>query len=435
MSFTQIINSKLPVELNQYSHNYPEIVLLEEPQLLTIPTPDGSGQVVHPAVVFTSSKFGGYYYWMAFTPYPNSNAALENPCIVASNDGLTWVVPAGVTNPLAPTPEGERYNADTQLIYDGVNGKLYVWSQYGGGETKSFRVETSNGTTWSEPLEMAVSLGQAAMLLRRNGDWQIWNSDQAGAANTTDFYNGYFRGRTSVNGIDWTPLKYVYSNTQQTGYAWHLSVSMSLTGHDFLLSGAPKGQGIPNCLYYGYSEQGDIITFNPIPILTPKTGTWYGATVYHSCMVPAFDGKNYALFISAKNEAGQWHIGRALARKSAQPSVPVGHEKTWRRILLDKSYTVTKGASLSLERLNVRNVEKFVVSVEREFSAHNYCVYYNKGLTGVNEAVLGDLTTPADPGYRAFSGTKDIAILDLVLQIKNQDESNDHTYAVKVYAW
>ncbi|KPC69163.1 hypothetical protein ADL26_19245, partial [Thermoactinomyces vulgaris] len=69
---------------------------------LFIPTPtDGEdGQATHPAVVYTGTAFSDYPYWMAMTPYTGSNDAEEDPCILASNDGVSWTVPSGLVNPI-----------------------------------------------------------------------------------------------------------------------------------------------------------------------------------------------------------------------------------------------------------------------------------------------------------------------------------------------
>src|SRR5699024_8293928 len=74
------------------------IYLTQKPQILDIPTYEGSGKAVHPSVHAFRIPWNGYRFWMAFTPYPNTQH--ENPSIVASGDGVNWVVPSGLTNPI-----------------------------------------------------------------------------------------------------------------------------------------------------------------------------------------------------------------------------------------------------------------------------------------------------------------------------------------------
>jgi hypothetical protein len=66
---------------------------------------------------------------MAFTPYPNSNSALENPSILASNDGVNWEEPNGLTNPIAH-PESGHYLSDPELVYDNRNNVLVLLRSY-----------------------------------------------------------------------------------------------------------------------------------------------------------------------------------------------------------------------------------------------------------------------------------------------------------------
>lgn len=46
-------------------------------------------------------KWGGYRYWMVLTPNQDGYSQYENPCLAASNDGVNWVVPNGIENPLS----------------------------------------------------------------------------------------------------------------------------------------------------------------------------------------------------------------------------------------------------------------------------------------------------------------------------------------------
>lgn len=63
---------------------------------------------------------------MAYTPYPSGSTQHENPCIATSNDLRKWVVPVGLTNPLAFAPEN-GYNSDTHLVYRPDLDRLEVW--------------------------------------------------------------------------------------------------------------------------------------------------------------------------------------------------------------------------------------------------------------------------------------------------------------------
>lgn len=117
---------------------------------LTTPTSDGSGEAVHPGVIYSSSGWNGYKYWMAITPFPNADSSKENPEILCSNDGNTWVVPTGLTNPIMPKPAGSAYNSDTDLILAGIT--LYcIWREtLLATYDKIYLSSSIDGVTWTE---------------------------------------------------------------------------------------------------------------------------------------------------------------------------------------------------------------------------------------------------------------------------------------------
>ena len=49
---------------------------------------DGGNQPTHPSVIDMKQMWHGFRYWMAYSPYPYSDGAEENPCVCASNDFL-----------------------------------------------------------------------------------------------------------------------------------------------------------------------------------------------------------------------------------------------------------------------------------------------------------------------------------------------------------
>src|SRR5690349_7627397 len=86
--------------------------------VLNLATFDGSGQVVHPDVVFLPHSWdnGQARLAMAITPYPYGDAGRENPSLFVSEAGDTWAVPATATNPIVQPTAG--YLSDPALVFD-----------------------------------------------------------------------------------------------------------------------------------------------------------------------------------------------------------------------------------------------------------------------------------------------------------------------------
>ena len=83
---------------------------------LDLETYDGSGETIHPDIVYFPDGWHGYKFWMVNTPYPNNDGALENPSIWCSNDGSSWVIPDGLTNPIVAKP-ASGVNTDPCIMY------------------------------------------------------------------------------------------------------------------------------------------------------------------------------------------------------------------------------------------------------------------------------------------------------------------------------
>jgi hypothetical protein len=114
----------------------------------------GDFSVVHPSVLYFENGWNGYQYWMAINPYPKSNANYENPYIYCSIDGLNWIQPAGISNPITPKP-AIGYGSDVHLVKD-IDGKtVHCITRDVGTSTNSairrLRVLSSiNGINWTE---------------------------------------------------------------------------------------------------------------------------------------------------------------------------------------------------------------------------------------------------------------------------------------------
>lgn len=82
----------------------------------------------------------------------------ENPSIVASNDGVHWEVPNGLTNPIDPQPSSTRYhNCDADMIYNPeMDAMMGYWNwadDQAGGVGAEVRLRISyDGVHWGVPV-------------------------------------------------------------------------------------------------------------------------------------------------------------------------------------------------------------------------------------------------------------------------------------------
>lgn len=254
---------------------------------LTVPTYEGSGYTVHPSVVDMGEPWNGYRYWLADTPFPAQNDDYENPSIFASHDGLTWVVPDGLTNPIDPWPGGPGYNSDTELVYDPEAGRMICfWRDWNGAGTLIFCCsESTDGISWT-PQQNLVTLpysppnvaGAFSPAVWRNGpgDWFAWFIGE----------NNYWQLRTATDPTgEWSaPTNLTFNGTPTGGLpgTWHGDVVKDSSGIYRAISSAPKFD--PNAIYLASSLDG--IAWSGWTILmSSRNGEW-DEWLYRASIVP-----------------------------------------------------------------------------------------------------------------------------------------------------
>ena len=216
---------------------------------LRVPTPywDGTDddwsnhQATHPSVVQFDEPWNGYKYWMAFTPYPHNQEALENPCVVGSNDGIKWESPLSLVNPIYDTPT-DGYNSDTHIFYNSERNIIEVWwrevtTVSGQSIERILRKEIEDGIVSPTAEEMVKHIHDrwalyllSPSIIYDEGQYKMWFSRQA------PNWNKYLYYMTSVDGKNWTEPVIVQSNGENL-ICWHASVTrhngvLHLLNHD-----------------------------------------------------------------------------------------------------------------------------------------------------------------------------------------------------------
>lgn len=262
---------------------------------LTVPThvsPAG-GQLTHPSVVFFPEPWNGFQYWMAMTPYPGGNDAHEDPNIVASMDGINWVVPNGLTNPLDDAPGSPRYNSDTDLVF--AQGKLWCFWRYldtgAGDASENLYVRTSeDGVTWT-PKQLVYRSNQntrrlvSPTFIYEEGVWTMWAVDIAQTPNRL----------VRLTSADGTPLQGTWSNPQNCTLTmpsgrdpWHVEIRRVGDRLYGIMNDCISGQsGAQGNLYMIESRNGLTWTRGS-GVLVPQSQSGEHDALYRSTFVPEF---------------------------------------------------------------------------------------------------------------------------------------------------
>lgn len=316
----EVINEK------QFQSIYSTGLFKNAPKPLITPTYEGSGQAVHPSVIdfkveYNLEAWRGYRYWMAMSPYPNGYERHENPCLLASNDGLKWEIPAGLSQPLDILPGQANFNSDPTLVYDPDSKSLLIYwretlrKQY----DRIWRIKyPSSGNLEPKALVLEEPWGKQGKVTlspsiwrKSSKEWYMWTTSGTGAVYIYDSPDGVIwnnKRQTQLPWQDWNG-----------GFVpWHLEVKPNLKQDkvDILLSGWPKsGKPTDQVLIYAEAPIKDLtaisLPFNQPLLAIGLANQWDGDFLYKSSFVR--EEKNgqplFHIWYSARSTNGTWHMG------------------------------------------------------------------------------------------------------------------------------
>lgn len=271
-------------------------------QEISLTTYDGSGETVHPSVVNIGSQWNGYQYWMANTPYPNSNPDFENPSIWASNDGVTWVVPAGLTNPVVPATE--LTNADTDLFYE--NNKLYMlWADKQINAISM--LESSDGITWDNKQVIYSNVAPNILL-----------SPSLIKIGTKYFIYGYSYTYKKIMRISCDTINGTYANQRAVvshndiagKVWWHLSVKL-INNIIYIVAMSSVESTAGTAIYIHKSTDGLIFKRNTLP--TVESGDSEFMPDFNGLYRPTIEliGSDYYVYYGRRSSpTNKWGVSR-----------------------------------------------------------------------------------------------------------------------------
>jgi hypothetical protein len=289
--------------------------LTNAPAPLATPTYDGSGQATHPDVIHFPGGWNGFRYWMADTPYPGGNDRLENPSILASNDGLHWSVPPGATNPLVPAPPCD-HNNDPDMLYNAATGELWMYYldtrravRCGAHQGQPYYnhnylklIRSTDGVHWTAPVVVVdwslatEPLYISPSIVKQGTTFYLWAVNSATAT---------VRTAQSANGLSFGSSQAV----NLANPAWHFDVEYLPDRNEYwMFLDYPSTPG--GIIRFARSANRVNWTTYPNPALSFTANGW-DQSLYRSSFTVDAAANQIRLWYSAHNGSNVWHIGHS----------------------------------------------------------------------------------------------------------------------------
>ena len=270
--------------------------------------PGRKNQATHPSVIQFEKSWNGYKYWMGFTPYPYGDDQKENPSVVASHDGINWVIPENISNPLVPIEVENAYNSDTHLVYNNTTNELELWYRQVQNATYTetlFRIKTTDAMNWTMPEAMISASSSNYMQLTspsivyENGKYKLWFN--------RDWEIHYAE---SLDGKNWSEV--IKINTAgKNVHTWHPNVQKFDDTYYLLNNDNDTNAGVRGAIRYSTSTDGINFTEETFILTYSDDGKSYdSAGVYRASMAMGEHG--VYLYYGQISDSHQWTIGMSI---------------------------------------------------------------------------------------------------------------------------
>jgi hypothetical protein len=292
----------------------PRVSLPSDIHVLALVTYDGSGQAVHPDAAGTPDGWGGdgSAEQLFVTPYPGGDASKENPSLFTRTSPLEWLVPQGVTNPIARPDIG--YLSDPDQLFNPETNELWLYYRRVSAENEIFLIRGTGPSRWSAPALVAKasnhSIVSPSVVRRGLGDWLMWsvNSGSMGcsSASTT------VELRRSNDGINWSaPVTTDLSETAL--FPWHIDVEWIPSTQEFWAVYNVKIPGSCTTAALHFARSTDGLHWNPAagPVIQREAIPEFADIVYRASLEYDAVSDNVTLWYSGARFANgryTWRI-------------------------------------------------------------------------------------------------------------------------------
>lgn len=324
-----LLGCEHPTAIRESGTPPPALPALAPSRVITpefIVTYDGSGQVVHPDVVVTPPGVFAHPWHLALTPFPGGAPTYENPSIYASDDGETWVVEPGASNPVAlprRSVAGELLS-DPALVYVPESRELWLYYRsYTADSDYVWLLRSPDAVHWSAPaLVLAAGIGQVlspSVVRRSAGEWLMWS-----VSGRCDAGNAHLDLRRSADGLAWSaPQALVLPGLSP----WHVFVRWVASLSTWMLATNVKSQAgscLTKELYLAFSDDG--------VLWTPRDTAWLDTGSDPSAL---FSGSVYrAAFAETGDSLRFWYSGAVMTDTmyACQQRMCMGSALRWSRL-------------------------------------------------------------------------------------------------------
>ena len=282
---------------------------------LTLPTYEGSKQVVHPDYARVPDEAPQHGHHLAITPYPYGDATHENPSHFVGDRVDRFSLPVDGPNPVVRPTRGHL--SDPDLLY--VGDELWLYYRQVTGENVILLTRTRDGIRWSPPEEVVRApnhqVVSQTVVRRGDGDWWMWavNAGDHGCAAPS----ATIEVRRSADGIHWSGPEPV-ALAQVGLYAWHIEVQWIPSRGEFwaLYNVKPDGHCATPALFLATSPDGR--TWTPLgqAVLARGRIPALADIVYRSTFQydPGADAITF-WYSGARYDGGKYVWGAAVERR------------------------------------------------------------------------------------------------------------------------
>jgi len=246
------------------------------------------GTNIHTDVIDVPEKFNGYRKILGWTPLPEGQTECENPHLAASQTGMDWKIPSGLSNPI-DSPTGWTYLSDIDITcYDDT-----LWCIYRGYKATERAIMVkwvadwsttgSRDTLWHRTSGFTEDPVSPSYLVDEDDSVRIYYIDGTGDPRVMRYRKSDHPGGTFGDSV--SCVLTVPDPDNRDG--WHINMEYIGKYYIGLLVTATRGTGGSAAqLHLIYSTDGDTFKTITEEIVDVSASEWDDSYIYRAGFLP-----------------------------------------------------------------------------------------------------------------------------------------------------